>query len=329
MRATDRSVSEIEKACVSFRKVGVETSRIEWAVADLNSSKGWDEAAHGAEYVLHIASPVPAVEPDRTMRLCKQRARAPCMFWRAAQRAGAKRVVLTSSVTAIGHGRGGRDAPFTETDWTDETNRGDRPPIFARRLSPSAPPGWLAAEGGALELTVVNPGYVLGPMFGDHFSASLQIIKKLLDGSAPALPRFCFPLVDVRDIARLHLLAMTAPQAAGRRFIGSGDSYWMRDIAMMLRSGLGDKACKVPTIIAPDYAVRLVAKTDTIAQGQLFNLGQIPPLFVGKSQARVGWDDLPRFGDCARHRQQSSSQWRRSVVSGGVSARRWPAPGSE
>src|SRR4029077_17840510 len=102
----------------------------------------------------------------------------------------------------------------------------------------------------------VNPGLVLGPVLGADYSASIEVVKKLLDGSIPALPRFGFNVVDVRDIARLHVLAMTTPQAAGQRFIGSGDFYWMSDVARILREGLGDKAKKAPSIPIPDFVAR-------------------------------------------------------------------------
>ena len=112
-----------------------------------------------------------------------------------------------------------REKPFTEEDWTDETNRSDTSPYDrAKTIAERAAWAWLAAEGGGLELVTVNPGLVLGPVLGSDFSASIEAIKKLMDGSIPALPRFGFNVVDVRDIARLHVLAMTTPEAAGQRF---------------------------------------------------------------------------------------------------------------
>ena len=174
----------------------------------------------------------------------------------AARDARVKRVVMTSSISAIIYGRGVREKPFTEEDWSDETNRRDTSPYDrAKTIAERAAWAWLAAEGGGLELVTVNPGLVLGPVLGSDFSASVEAVKKLLDGSIPVLPRFGFNVVDVRDIARLHVLAMTTLEAAGERFIGSGDFYWMSDVAKMLKQGLGDKANKVPSIPVPDFAV--------------------------------------------------------------------------
>ena len=159
---------------------------------------------------------------------------------KASRDAGVKSVVMTSSIAAIVYGRHERAEPFTEADWTDETNRNDTTAYErSKTIAERAAWAWHKAEGGALELVTGNPALVLGPVLGSDFSASLEAIKKLLDGSVPGVPRFGFSVVDVRDIAQLHLLAMTAPAAAGQRFIGSSDFYWMKDMAKILKQGLG------------------------------------------------------------------------------------------
>jgi len=149
------------------------------------------------------------------------------------------------------------------------------------------------AEGGALELVTVNPVLVLGPVLGSDFSASVEAIKKLLGGSVPALPRFGFNLIDVRDIAQLHLLAMTAPTAAGQRFIGSTDFYWMKDMAKILKDGLGDKARKVPSISIPDFLVRLFAIFKPLVRSQLLNLGKRRLASSDKARRMLGWTTRP------------------------------------
>ena len=201
---------------------------------------------------------------------------------------------MTSSMAAIAYGRGERAEPFTEADWTDETNRSDTSPYDrAKTIAERAAWAWHKAEGGTLELVTVNPALVLGPVLGSDFSASLEAIKKLLDGSVPALPRFGFSPVDVRDIAQLHLLAMTTPAAAGQRFIGSTDFYWMKDMAKILKEGLGDKARKVPSISIPDFLVRLFAIFDPIVRGQLFNLGKRRLVSSDKARRMLAWTTRP------------------------------------
>ena len=141
---------------------------------------------------------------------------------------------------------------------------------------------------------LVNPGLVLGPVLGSEvFSASLEAVRKLLDGSIPALPHFGFNVVDVRDIAALQLLAMTTPSAAGQRFIGSCDFYWMADIAKILKQGLGDKARKVPSISVPDFLVRVIAIFDPVARGRLYELGKPRQVSSDKARRMLGWTTRP------------------------------------
>jgi dihydroflavonol-4-reductase len=278
----------------SIGNIAWKASEIEFVEADLNSDAGWDTAAIGAKYVLHVASPVPVSDPKNDDELIRPARDGTLRALKAARDAGVKRVVMTSSISAIIYGRGVREKPFTEEDWTDETNRSDTSPYDrAKTIAERAAWAWLAAEGGGLELVTVNPGLVLGPVLGSDFSASIEAIKKLMDGSIPALPRFGFNVVDVRDIARLHVLAMTTPEAAGQRFIGSGDFYWMSDVAKMLKQGLGDKAKKVPSIPVPDFVARIVALFDPIVRGRLFELGKRRPVSSEKARRMLGWTPRP------------------------------------
>ena len=160
---------------------------------------------HGADYVLHVASPISAVNPKSDDELVRPARDGTLRVLKAARDAGVKRVVMTSSMAAIAFGRGERAEPFTEADWSDETNRDDTSAYGrSKTIAERAAWAWHKAEGGALELVTVNPALVLGPVLGTDFSASIEAIKMLLDGSIPALPRFGFSLVDVRDIARCN-----------------------------------------------------------------------------------------------------------------------------
>jgi dihydroflavonol-4-reductase len=261
--------------------------------ADLNSDAGWAKAVAGADYVLHVASPFPAVDPKSDDELVRPARDGALRVLKASRDAGVKRLVMTSSVAAIAYGRSQRAEPFSEADWTDETNRNDTSAYErSKTIAERAAWAWHKAEGGALELVTVNPALVLGPV-GSDFSSSLEVIKKLLDGSVPAVPGFGFPVVDVRDLARLHLLAMTVPAAAGQRFIGSSDFLWMKDMAIILKQGLGDKARKVPSISLPDFLVRLFAIFDPVVRGRLFELGKRRLVSSDKARRMLGWTTRP------------------------------------
>ncbi len=290
VRTTVRTVARTKAVRASIGDIAAKASEIEFVEADLLSDAGWGKAAVGTQYVLHVASPVPATDPKNDDELVRPARDGTLRVLKAARDAAVKRVVMTSSISAIIYGRGAREKPFTEEDWTDETNRRDTSPYDrAKTIAERAAWAWLAAEGGGLELVAVNPGLVLGPVLGADFSASIEFVKKLLDGSIPALPRFGFNVVDVRDIARLHMLATTTPGAAGQRFIGSGDFYWMSDVAQILKQGLGDKAKKVPSIPVPDFVARIVALFDPIVRGRLHDLGKRRPVSSEKARRMLGW----------------------------------------
>jgi dihydroflavonol-4-reductase len=294
VRTTVRNLGRAEEVRASTGKIAANAGAIEFAAADLNSDAGWANAVAGVDYVLHVASPLPAVDPKTDDELVRPARDGALRVLKASRDAGVKRVVMTSSMAAIAYGRGERAKPFTEADWTDETNRDDTSAYErSKTVAERAAWAWHKAEGGTLELVTVNPALVLGPVLGSDFSASLEAIKKLLDGSVPALPRFGFCLVDVRDIAQLHLLAMTVPSAAGQRFLGSSDFYWMKDMANVLKQGLGEKARKVPSISIPDFVVRLFAVFDPIVRGRLHELGKRRLASSDKARRELGWTTRP------------------------------------
>jgi dihydroflavonol-4-reductase len=294
VRTTVRRPEKGELLRASLGKIGADVTALDFALADLNADQGWDRALAGADFVLHVAAPVPAVDPKNDDELIRPMRDGSLRVLKAARAAGVRRVVMTSSVSAIVYGWRARDAPATEADWTDETNRGDSAPYDrAKTIAERAAWAWHGAEGGALELVTVNPSLVLGPVFGADFSASVEVVKRLLDGSIPALPRVGLTLVDVRDIARLHILAMTSPSAAGQRFIGAGEFFWLKEIAGVLKQGLGRQARRVPSRSAPDWAVRIVGLFDPIVRSRVFELGKERRVSSAKARLDLGWTPRP------------------------------------
>jgi len=209
---------------------------------------------------------------------------------RAARDAGVTRVVLTSSFAAIGYGHPPQKAPFDETSWTNLTGADVRPYVKSKTLAERAAWDFVANEGGRLELSVVNPVGVFGPVLGRDFSTSILIVQRLLDGSMPGLPRLSFGVVDVRDVADLHVRAMTDPSAKGERFLAvAGDFMSLREIALVLKRRLGTAARKVPTIELPNWLVRLAALRDK-AVGQIVpELGKTKNATNEKARRLLGW----------------------------------------
>jgi nucleoside-diphosphate-sugar epimerase len=261
-----------------------------FAAADLMSDTGWPEALAGCDYVLHVASPLPLKVPRDENELIVPAREGTLRVLRAARGAGVKRMVLTSSFAAIGYGHEPRDRPFTEEDWTDLNGGGTGPYVKSKILAERAAWDFVAREGGALELAVINPVGVLGPVLGPDYSTSIQIIQRMLDGTMPGVPRLTFGVVDVRDVADLHIRAMTDTTAKGERFIASaGDFLSFQDIARLLRTRLGKAAARVPTRVLPDWLLRLAALVDSSIGQVVPELGKRKNATSAKARRVLGW----------------------------------------
>ena len=277
--------------------------RLSFHAANLTSDAGWDAAAKGCDYVLHVASPLGVPEPKDPNDLIIPARDGALRALKAAIKAGVKRVVMTSSVAATGGSYDAPDGTFDETQWTDGSDV--RIGGYARSKTIAERAAWdlMGASGGATSLTTVNPALVLGPVFSGDFSDSVQVVQRLLSGKIPGLPRLGFNIVDVRDVADLHIRAMTSPKAAGQRFIAAGDFAWMADLAALLRAQLGDAASKVPTRKAPDILIRLAALFDRDLKSVTPGLGRKRTFSSARAEAVLGW--RPRameetLLDCAR-----------------------------
>jgi nucleoside-diphosphate-sugar epimerase len=264
-------------------------NRLAFFVADLEDDAGWPEAVAGCDYVLHVASPLPPSTPKHENELIIPAREGTLRVLRAASDAGVRRVVLTSSFSAIGYGHPPQSAPFTEKDWSNLNSDVAAYPK-SKTLAERAAWDFIAREGRALELSVINPVGVLGPVLGPDYSASILLVQRLMDGAMPGCPRLNFGLVDVRDIADLHLRAMTHPAAKGERFIGAaGDFFWIRDIATVLKLRMGAAAKRVPTRELPNWLVRLAALRDPAIRLITPELGKAKNATSEKARRILGW----------------------------------------
>ncbi|MFM7505528.1 MAG: NAD-dependent epimerase/dehydratase family protein [Rubrivivax sp.] len=271
--------------------------------ADLTADAGWAEAVAGCARVAHVASPLPRGVPRHADELVVPARDGALRVLRAARDAGARRVVMTSSVAAIAYGRGRGEHRFTEADWTDTARPGLTPYILSKTIAERAARDWVAAEGGGLELCTINPSVVLGPVWSGDYSASVVLVKMLLDGRIAACPDIGFGVVDVRDVAELHERALTAPGLAGERFIASGRFFKLIELAAVLRAGLGARAARVPTRTLPDWLMRLAAPFSGVARAAATELGSVRHQSPAHALAVLGWKTRPEeesILDCAR-----------------------------
>ncbi|MGA9671748.1 MAG: aldehyde reductase [Terracidiphilus sp.] len=258
--------------------------------ADLESDAGWPQAVAGCDYVLHVASPFPANLPKHEDDLIVPAREGALRVLRASRDAGVKRVVLTSSFAAIGYGHNPQSAPFDETNWTDLNGEGLTPYVKSKTIAERAAWDFIAREGRPLELSVVNPVGVFGPALGPDYSTSILIVEKLMDGSMPGCPRLVFGCVDVRDVADLHLRAMTNPAAKGERFLAvAGDFVSMLDIAKALKQRMGAAASRVPTKELPNWLLRTLSIFDPRIKQILPELGKKKNATSEKARRILGW----------------------------------------
>jgi len=270
--------------------------RLSFFAADLVSDAGWREAVAGCDYVMHVASPIPGSAPKHEDELIIPAREGTLRVLRAARNANVNRVVLTSSCGAVYYGHPPQKAPFDETSWTI-VNGELTAYVKSKALAERAAWDFMSREGNDLELSVVNPAGIFGPILGPDSASSVDLIKRLMNGM-PGAPRIFFGVVDVRDVADLHLRAMTHPAAKGERFIAvSGDAISMVDIARILRRRLGASARKVPRLQLPDWLVRLAAKRDPSVRQVLPLLGVIRNATSEKARRVLGWS--PRSNEDA------------------------------
>lgn len=278
---------------------GVEPGdRLSFAVADLEHDAGWAEAVAGCDDVLHVASPFPESLPKHEDELIVPAREGALRVLRAARDAGVKRVVLTSSFAAIGYGHPTQQAPFDETSWTHPDGAGVLPYVKSKTLAERAAWDFVEREGGGLELSVINPVGILGPVLGPDYSTSILLVQRLMDGAMPGCPRLYFGVVDVRDVAALHLRAMTDPAAKGERFLAvAGNFLSIRDMAKALKSRMGTAAKRVPTLQLPDWLVRLASLRDPAVKQILPELGKPKNATAEKARRVLGW--APRSNEDA------------------------------
>lgn len=258
--------------------------------ADLNADAGWAEAVAGCDYVFHVASPFPSAMPKDENELVAPARDGALRMLRAARDAGVKRLVLTSSFAAIGYGAKGQTIAFTEEDWTNLKDASLQPYQKSKTIAERAAWDFIAREGGELELAVVNPVAVFGPVLGPDYSTSILLVKRLLDGSIPGCPDLWLGAVDVRDVADLHLKAMTNPAARGERFLATaGDFVSVRQIAQILKDDAVYAARKVPVRRLPTWLMRVVGLFDPQVKLVLPELGKRKNASNEKARRMLGW----------------------------------------
>jgi dihydroflavonol-4-reductase len=297
VRTTIRNRKREADILAMLKVAGVDPGdKLHFHVADLEKDAGWADAVRGAEFVLHVASPFPAGVPKDENDLIRPARDGALRVLRASRDAGVSRVVMTSSFAAVSYGSKPKSGMFTEDDWTDIEAPDAQPYMKSKTIAERAAWDFIANESDGMELSVINPTGIFGPALGADLSTSIVLIRMMLEGKIPGAPRIYFGVVDVRDVADLHLTAMTHPAANGQRFIAvGGPTVSIIEIARLLKARMGTEASKVPSLQLPDWLVRVIGLFNASANAAAPQLGIIRDASSDKARSLLGWS--PRSND--------------------------------
>lgn len=295
VRTTVRSLGREEAVRAALAIAGEDPGdRLTVVEADLTDDDGWPDAVAGCRYILHVASPFPPAQPKDPDDLIVPARDGALRVIRAALDAGVERVVMTSSIAAVGRSPDdARDRPLTEEDWTDGADTSLTPYVRSKTIAEQAAWALVREAGAEQRLAVVNPGLIVGPVLSDDFSYSIQLIERLMAGKMPAVPKLGFTYVDARDVADLHIRAMTQSEAGGKRFLAVDRFLWTTETAAILRDRLGDEARKVPTRTAPNFMVRAMGLFDPAIRTVTSDLGRRTDYSSALARGLLGWSPRP------------------------------------
>ncbi|BBB01376.1 putative dihydrokaempferol 4-reductase [Actinacidiphila reveromycinica] len=295
VRATVRSLSREAAVRSVLADAGmVHDDALTFVAADLTDDAGWAAAVTGVDFVLHVASPVRPGHVEDPDELILPAREGTLRVLRAARDAGVARVVLTSAFHAVGWGHPHDDRVFTEDDWTVVDSPEVDPYGASKTLAERAAWDFVRAEGGTTELVTMLPVAVMGPVLGHDVSGSNLLVKRILDGDMPGFPDLYFPVVDVRDVAAAHILAMTAKDAAGERFlICDGPAIAMKELGAWIRADLGAAAPHVPKRSVPSFVVRAGARFNAELRHIRPELGHVRRPSHDKARDILGWRPRP------------------------------------
>lgn len=293
VRGTVRSRAKADEARATLAR-HCDTTKLSFADANLLSDAGWQTAMQGIGGVLHVASPFPLGEPKDPNDLLKPAVEGTLRVLRAAVASGIPRFVQTSSMSAVVGGQRLRGSNlFTEDDWTDTNDKAVTSYFRSKTLAEKAARNFVETNGKDLRFATINPGFVLGPVLDRNIGASAEVIQMILRGKYPGTPRIWFSVVDVRDVARMHRLALESTEPTGGRYLAVSEVVRFLDISRSIRERLGSAARKAPSRELPDLLVRAVALFDPAVRSILPDLGFRYEVDNSRTRQALGMDFIP------------------------------------
>lgn len=295
LRASVRDMGRVDEVRAAMRAHLTDPAaldRLTFVTLDLGRDAGWAEALEGVDALVHTASPFPLVQPKDEDAVIRPAVDGTLRALRAAKAAGVGRVVLTSSAVAVmGGDLPQGKAAFTEDDWTDLAHPSINAYGRSKTLAERAAWDFVRDHAPDMQLTTINPVLVLGPPLDRHFGTSVSLVERVLQARDPAVPRVGFPIVDVRDVAEMHLRALTLPETAGKRFIAFDSFLWFEEIARILKAAYPER--RIVTRKAPDAVLRVLALFDKSIRTILPILGRKDEASSARAQKVMGIAFIP------------------------------------
>lgn len=291
VRTTLRSLSRKDEVLEMLQAGGITSfENIEFIKADLTSDDNWNEAVKDCTYVLHVASPIHLKIPKHEDEMIRPAVDGTLRVLKAARDAGVKRVVMTSNFGAVGYSHKDETTLITDEEWTNPKEKGLSVYNRSKVLAEMAAWSFIKHQGGGLELSVINPMGIFGPSLGTNLSSGFELLKKVLDGSMKAIPNITLGIVDVRDVADLHIRAMINPEAKGQRFLAlAGGILSLPEIAAFLKIQLGEAGKNISDKRMPDWVVRFAALFSPVAKNVVPQLGRYKNASNEKARRVLGW----------------------------------------
>ena len=292
IKGTLRKFDRVKQIFAILNQHTKNTDRLEFVEAELTEQNCWDEALKGCYGVMHIASPVPVIQPKHKEEVIRPACEGTLNVLKAAKKNGVSRVVVTSSTSAVWGKSTEGSRVYTESDWTNLNDPNLSPYSLSKTLAEKA--AWeFTQEKGGPELVVINPSYVLGPALESDYGSSLTILYKLLKGKFPLVPKLGFEIVDVRDVAILHRLALESPEAVGKRFLCSSGFRWMKEIALVLREYFPDYRKKISVMDMPNFLLKIYSLFDGSVKRFLPDLEIKKEINTILARTLLGWKPRP------------------------------------
>lgn len=293
VRTTVRSKEKEQRVWNTLSGTGADLTRLSVYIAELTDDKGWSEAVAGANYVLHIASPLVAGNQDDLQAFVVPARDGTLRVLQAAVDAGIERVVMTSSLAAATPDVSSVDQKVNESLWSDPNDKNLNAYRKSKAIAEKSAWDFMNVKSSRTSLTTVLPGAIFGPVLSASVPSSIEVIRNIVQGKGPGNPKIGFEIVDVRDLADLHIRAMTDPKASGQRYIASGGYMVMSEIAAFLKQELGAMGKKITTRSIPDFVLRSAARLNPSLGSLVPMLGRKFRYTSEKARSELGWDPRP------------------------------------